>query len=70
MSEKFTDFEELVKEMRALQKAYFRTRSPETLQAAKRLEREVDAFIKHRLEEIAKERLEANMEFDFMEGWK
>ena len=65
MADKLTDFEELVKEMRALQKSYFRTRDPETLQASKRLEREVDAFIKFRLEAIEKARLEANMEFDF-----
>lgn len=70
MSEELTDFEELVKEMRALQKAYFRTRAPETLQSAKRLEREVDAFIKYRLEAIEKARLEANMEFDFEDGAK
>lgn len=65
MNEKLTDFEELVKEMRASQKAYFRTRNPETLQASKRLECEVDTFIKFRLEAIEKARLEANMEFDF-----
>ena len=65
MADKLTNFEELVKEMRASQKAYFRTRNPETLRTSKLLEREVDAFIKFRLEAIEKARLEANMEFDF-----
>ena len=39
------EFKELVKEMRAMQRAYFRTREASTLQACKRLESEVDRRI-------------------------
>lgn len=39
------EFEKLVKEMRAMQKAYFRTREAATLQASKRLEKEVDKYL-------------------------
>jgi hypothetical protein len=42
MKKQLADFEQLVKEMRAMQKAYFRTREPQTLQACKCLESEVD----------------------------
>lgn len=40
-----SDFVQLVKEMRAMQRAYFRTREASTLQASKRLESEVDRKI-------------------------
>ena len=40
-----TEFEKLVKEMRAMQKAYFRTREAQTLNASKRLEKEVDKYL-------------------------
>lgn len=39
-------FFDKVKEMRAAQKEYFRTRSSTELQKAKRLEKEVDEWIK------------------------
>ncbi len=45
MKKELSDFEQLVKEMRAMQRAYFRTREPQTLQACKRLESEVDRRI-------------------------
>ena len=40
-----TQFEKLVKVMRAMQKAYFRTREAQTLNASKRLEKEVDKYL-------------------------
>ena len=40
-----TDFEKLVKDMRAAQRTYFRTRNDTILKAAKELEREVDRRI-------------------------
>jgi hypothetical protein len=40
------DFIELVAKMRELQKEYFRHRDPNILQASKKSELEVDAFIK------------------------
>lgn len=45
MKKQLAEFEQLVKEMRAMQRAYFRTREPQTLQACKRLESEVDRRI-------------------------
>ena len=39
------EFEKLVKEMRSMQKAYFRTREAQTLNASKRLEKEVDKYL-------------------------
>lgn len=63
-----SEFEKLVREMRTAQRAYFRSRSSGALEASKRLEREVDAFLKARQEEIKAARLAANMEFDFSTG--
>ena len=60
-----SEFERLVREMRTAQRAYFRSRQSGALEASKRLEREVDAFLKARQEEIEAARLAANMEFDF-----
>ena len=62
------EFEKLVREMRTAQRAYFRSREATALETSKRLEREVDHYIKARLEEIEKARLAANMEFDFAKG--
>ena len=39
------DFVKLVKEMREMQKRYFKTRSMDALSESKRLEREVDKYI-------------------------
>ena len=39
------DFVKLVKEMREMQKRYFKTRSMEALTESKRLEKEVDKYI-------------------------
>ena len=39
------DFIKLVKEMREMQKRYFKTRNADVLKESKRLEREVDAEI-------------------------
>ena len=63
-----SEFERLVREMRTAQRAYFRSRSSGVLEASKRLEREVDTFLKARQEEIEAARLEANLEFDFNTG--
>lgn len=42
---KENDFVKLVKEMREMQKRYFKTRSMDALSESKRLEREVDKYI-------------------------
>ena len=39
------DFVKLVKEMREMQRRYFKTRSMEALTESKRLEKEVDKYI-------------------------
>ena len=43
-----TDFENLVRNMRAAQKKYFRTRDRAVLEESKRLERDVDKYLEER----------------------
>lgn len=45
------EFIEQVAKMRELQKEYFRHRDPNILQASKKAEREVDAFIQNNIEQ-------------------
>ena len=42
------DFESIVRQMRAAQKKYFRTRDRGVLEESKRLEREVDKYLEER----------------------
>jgi len=53
--EGFLAFLTAVDQMRECQKAYFRTRSPSSLAAAKKCERAVDAIIKQARAEKARE---------------
>lgn len=43
-----TDFETLVRNMRAAQKKFFRTRDRNVLEESKRLERDVDKYLEER----------------------
>ena len=42
------EFEALVRQMRAMQQRFFRTRDRKTLDESKRLEREVDKYLEER----------------------
>lgn len=54
--EKAKAFFDLVREMREAQKAYFMTRTKETLDRSKRLERDVDKVIKDALRAMEERR--------------
>lgn len=57
------DFEMLVKRMRDMQKAYFRTRDANTLRESKNLEREVDRV-------LAEKEMEDCRQMDFLQEMK
>lgn len=54
--EKAKEFFELVRKMREAQKAYFMTRTKETLERSKRLERDVDKTINDALRAMEERR--------------
>lgn len=64
MATELTDFERLVKDMRTAQKAYFRSRASSALEAAKRLEKEVDRHIAEREAEIDGEKKSSQLQLD------
>lgn len=53
-----TEFEKLVRQMREMQRDFFKTRSKEALQSAKVLERSVDAYL------LEKEKVENQSKLD------
>jgi len=55
MSAPWEDFLMMVAQMRECQKAYFRVRAPSSLGAAKKCEAAVDAFIKEKRAEWARD---------------